>query len=49
MLLLFGLTAIVTGSVMPKELEMARLVRSVAVAVRATIGTFGNKALSILS
>ena len=36
-----------TGSTIPKEFESISLVFSVAVTVSATIGTFGNMALSI--
>ena len=36
-----------TGSTIPKEFEIKSLVFSVAVTVSATIGTFGNMALSI--
>ena len=36
-----------TGSTIPKEFEIVSLVFSVAVTVSATVGTFGNMALSI--
>ena len=36
-----------TGSTIPKEFEIISLVFSVAVTVSATMGTFGNMALSI--
>ena len=50
MFFLFEFTAMIdmmTGSTIPKEFEIISLVFSVAVSVSATIGAFGNMALSI--